>query len=62
MIQEIITYLIVGWAFYKVFNFFFRVFKPAPGKTACSSGSCGCSAKTELFSAIKKGKYPTLVE
>ncbi|TRX70746.1 hypothetical protein [Carboxylicivirga sp. M1479] len=62
MIQDILTYIVVAWAFYQVVLFFVRLWKPAPGKTACSSGSCACDAKSELFTAIKKGKYPTLVE
>ncbi|MBS2213749.1 hypothetical protein KEM09_20240 [Carboxylicivirga mesophila] len=62
MIQDIVTYLIVAWAFYQVLSFFYRLIKPAKGKTACDAGSCACSAKNELFTAIKKGKYPTLIE
>nr|WP_321451891.1 FeoB-associated Cys-rich membrane protein [uncultured Carboxylicivirga sp.] len=64
MIQEIITYLIVAWAFYKVGVFFYRIFKPSKGTTSCiSGGACpSCEAKTSLFKDIKNGKYPTLVE
>ncbi|MBK3519346.1 hypothetical protein [Carboxylicivirga marina] len=62
MIQDILTYLAVAWAFYQVIMFFVRIFKPAPGKSACSSGACACEAKSELFTAIKGGKYPTLIE
>ncbi len=61
MIQDILTYSAVAWALYQVIVFFYRLAKPAPGKSVCSSGSCACEAKSELFSAIKKGKYPTLL-
>ncbi|MCT4586457.1 MAG: hypothetical protein N4A71_01405 [Carboxylicivirga sp.] len=61
MVQDIFTYLVVAWAFYQVVIFFYRIFRPMPGKSACETGSCGCNAKKELFGAIKSGKYPTLI-
>lgn len=62
MIQDILTFLVVSWAFYQVIKFFYRLLRPVAGKSACETGSCGCDAKSELYSAIKKGKYPTLVK
>jgi len=64
MIQEIITYLVVAWAFYKVFVFFYRIFKPVKGGSVCgAAGGCpSCDARTDLFKDIKKGRFPTLLE
>ena len=62
MMQDILTYTIVAWAFGQVFLFFYRLFKPTEGQSACGSGSCGCNAKSDLFKAIKKGKYPSIVK
>ncbi|MCU4166606.1 FeoB-associated Cys-rich membrane protein [Carboxylicivirga caseinilyticus] len=64
MIQEILTYLVVAWAFYKVIIFFYRIFKPVKGSTICGSGgTCpSCDAKTQLFKDIKQGRFPTLME
>jgi len=62
MIQDILTYAAVAWAFWQVFQFFYRIFRPAKGQSACSSGSCGCDGKSDLIKAIKKGKYPSLID
>ncbi|MCU4175417.1 FeoB-associated Cys-rich membrane protein [Carboxylicivirga sp. N1Y90] len=63
MIQDILTYLTVVWAFYQVFMFFWRLFKPKHMQSACGSGGCtSCEAKTELFEDIGKGKFPTLIQ
>jgi len=62
MVQDILTYAVVAWAFGQVFLFFYRIFKPQKGKSACSSGTCGCNAKTDLFKAIKNGKHPSLIK
>jgi len=63
MIQEILTYAAVAWAFYQVILFFYRIFKPGKTNAACGSGGCpSCDAKTDLFKDIRKGKFPTLIE
>lgn len=62
MIQEILTYAAVAWAFWQVVIFFWRIFHPKK-QTASCGGGCGgsCSAKTDLLKHIEKGKFPTLV-
>ncbi len=63
MVQEILTYLVVAWAFYQLGLFFWRIIKPAKGASGCGSGGCAsCDAKTDLFDQIKHGKYPKLME
>ncbi|WP_430810105.1 MULTISPECIES: hypothetical protein [unclassified Carboxylicivirga] len=62
MIQDILTYSVVAWAVYHVIRFFFRLVKPGRGQSPCASGTCACSAKSDLFNAVKAGKYPTLLD
>ncbi len=62
MIQDILTYITVTWAFWQVLRFFYRLLKPIKGQSACSSGACSCDAKSDLFKAIQKGKYPTIIK
>jgi hypothetical protein len=56
MVQDILTYLIVGSAFAYTLWGIIGLFKP--GKSSCSSGCGTCQAKSDLFNAIHKGKKP----
>lgn len=57
MTQEILTYITVAAAVtYTLFSFY-RVWFPAPGKSACSGGcSSGCGAKSKLINSGKNAR------
>jgi hypothetical protein len=60
MTQEIITYIIVAFAFGYSFKGLYDMVRNE--KSGCSSGSCGCGEKSTLFNAIKKGKKPYILK
>jgi len=62
MIQELLTYAAVAWAFWQVMVFFWRLFYPQKHTGACGGGCGSCSAKTDLLKQIEKGKFPTLIK
>lgn len=62
MIQEILTYLVVGWAFLQVALFFYRLFFPKKNASVCGGGGCSCDVKTKLIHEIRNGKYPSILE
>ncbi len=64
MIQEILTYAIVAWAFTKVGIGLWRMVCPSKTNTSsCGSGGCSsCEAKTDLVRDIKHGKFPRLLQ
>lgn len=62
MIQEILTYTAVAWAFSQVILFFWRIFKPRNNASVCGGGCSSCSAKSELIKQVEKGKFPTLLK
>ncbi len=62
MIQELLTYAAVAWAFWQVVIFFWKIFKPQNNKSVCGGGCGSCSAKTDLLKQIEKGKFPTLIK
>ena len=62
MIQEILTYAAVTWAFGQVLISFWRIiFKPQNQTGVCGGGCGSCSAKTDLLKHIEKGKFPNLI-
>ena len=62
MIQEILTYAVVAWAFWQVVIFFWRIVNPQKQAGGCGGGCDSCSAKTDLLKHIEKGKFPTLIK
>lgn len=59
MVQEIIMYAIVVFAFAYCIRGIAKLFtKKAQG---CATGTCGCSSKTDLFHEIKNGKKPFVI-
>lgn len=61
MIQDILTYTVVAWAFYQVVMFFYRSLKHGRSMS-CNGACCSCDAKKQLMKNIKSGKFPTLLE
>ena len=61
MVQEIITYLIVLWAFYQAGKALWKNISALKNDTyVCSSTGCaGCSAKRSLLKDIEKINIPT---
>ncbi|TAJ10488.1 hypothetical protein DMA11_18835 [Marinilabiliaceae bacterium JC017] len=64
MLQLIITYLAVGWAFFQTILFIWKslsINKGNSGESCHSFGCPGCSAKNDLIKEIEKGKYPSMI-
>ena len=61
MIQEILTYIIVLWAFYQAGKALWKNLSALKNNNyVCSSNGCtGCSAKRSLLKDIEKLNIPT---
>jgi hypothetical protein len=63
MVQEIITYLLVAYAFGYTLYGAYGLFRGAK-KSACAGGcgSSGCSSKSVLIKEVRNGKKPFLMD